>query len=94
MPPAWLLALPLALFAQEAQTPVFQTESSLALVRFQVERKHTFADNLKPEDVILLEDGQARKFTVFEGARRRSSRRSTSGVLSATWARAASRAEP
>ena len=49
-------------------TPTFQSESALALVRFHVERKHSFAGDLKAEDVILLEDGRPRKFTVFEGS--------------------------
>src|SRR6516164_10772510 len=68
---AWWMALGvplLAVCAQEAQTPVFQSESALALVRFHVERKHSFADDLKAEDVILLEDGRPRRFTVFEGS--------------------------
>ena len=68
---AWWMALGaplLTVWAQETQTPVFQSESALALVRFHVERKHTFADDLKAEDVILLEDGRPRGFTVFEGS--------------------------
>jgi VWFA-related protein len=68
---AWWMAIGASLFAvwaQEAQTPIFQTESALALVRFHVERKHSFADDLKAEDVILLEDGRPRRFTVFEGS--------------------------
>ena len=60
-----MLALPLC--AQQA--PVFRTETSLALVRFHVVRKHSYVDDLKPEDVILLEDGSPRKVTVFEGGR-------------------------
>ena len=50
------------------QTPVFRTESSLALVRFHVVQKNRYNTDLKPEDVILLEDGAPRKFTVFENA--------------------------
>jgi VWFA-related protein len=70
-----LLSLGLSLSAQqaapvaEAQAPVFRTEASLALVRFHVVRKHSYVDDLKAEDVILLEDGLPRKFTVFEGGR-------------------------
>ena len=70
MRPAWLIAFALPLLAQEARTPVFQSESALALVPFQVKRKHRYADDLKAEDVILLEDGKPRKFTVFEGGGR------------------------
>ena len=60
-----LLALPLC--AQQA--PVFRTETTLALVRFHVMRKHSYVDDLKPEDVILLEDGSPRRVAVFEGGR-------------------------
>jgi VWFA-related protein len=35
---------------------------------FSRERKHSFADGLKAEDIILLEDGRPRKFNVFEGS--------------------------
>ena len=50
------------------QTPVFRTESSLVLVRFHVVQKNRYNTSLKPEDVVLLEDGAPRKFTVFENA--------------------------
>jgi VWFA-related protein len=49
-------------------TPVFRTESSLALVRFHVVHKNRYVTGLKPEDVVLLEDGAPREFTVFENA--------------------------
>ena len=62
-----LLLLALSLCAQQA--PVFRTEAALALVRFHVVRKHSYVDDLKPEDVILLEDGSPRKVAVFEGGR-------------------------
>jgi VWFA-related protein len=62
-----LLLLALSMCAQQA--PVFRTETTLALVRFHVVRKHTYVDDLKPEDVILLEDGLPRKVKVFEGGR-------------------------
>ena len=50
------------------QTPVFRTESSLALVRFHVVHKNRYITDLKPENVVLLEDGAPRTFTVFENA--------------------------
>jgi VWFA-related protein len=53
----------------EQQAPVFRTDSTLALVRFHVVRKHSYVDDLKPKDVILLEDGSPREFSVFEGGR-------------------------
>ena len=59
-----LAATPLA--AQE--TPTFRTESSLALVHFHVVHKNQFVMNLKPEDVVLLEDGAPRAFTLFDNS--------------------------
>ena len=50
------------------ETPVFRTESALALVRFHVVHKNRYITDLKPADVVLLEDGVPRKFTVFENA--------------------------
>ena len=50
------------------ETPVFRTDSSLALVRFRVVRKNRYITDLKGEDVVLLEDGVPRKFTVLENA--------------------------
>lgn len=49
--------------------PVFRSDTSLALVRFQVVHDNTYVQNLKPEDIQLLEDGKPRKFTVFENGR-------------------------
>jgi VWFA-related protein len=54
-----------ALAAQE--TPTFRTETSLALVRFHAAKGGRYVLDLKPDDVVLLEDGQPRPFTVFEG---------------------------
>jgi VWFA-related protein len=48
--------------------PIFRTETSLALVHFHVVHKNQFVTNLRPEDVILLEDGVPRKFTLFENS--------------------------
>jgi VWFA-related protein len=53
----------------EQAAPVFRTETALGLVRFHVVRKHSYADDLKRGDVILLEDGTPREFSVFEGGR-------------------------
>jgi len=62
---AWLLAVaPLA--AQE--TPVFHTGTTLALVRFHVVQKGRYVEGLKREDVVLLDNGAPRPFTVFESA--------------------------
>jgi VWFA-related protein len=62
---AWLLAVaPLA--AQE--TPVFHSGTTLALVRFHVVQKGRYVEGLKPDDVVLLDNGEPRTFTVFESA--------------------------
>jgi VWFA-related protein len=62
---AWLLAVaPLA--AQE--TPVFQTGTTLAVVRFHVVQKGHYVQGLKREDVVLLDNGAPRPFTLFESA--------------------------
>jgi VWFA-related protein len=53
------------LLAQE--TPVFRTETTLALVRFHVVSRQHYVDNIRPGDILLLEDGVPRKFTLFEG---------------------------
>jgi len=60
-----IVLLPSLLAAQE--TPVFRSEASLALVRFHVVRKQTYVVDLKPEDIVLVEDGLPRRFTLFEG---------------------------
>jgi VWFA-related protein len=59
-----LLATPLA--AQDL--PVFRTDTNLALIHFHIIHKGRYATTVKPEDLILLEDGVPRKFTVFENA--------------------------
>jgi len=56
-----------ALAAQE--TPTFRTETSLALVRFHATKGGRYLDDLKPDDLILFEDGQPRPFALFEGGR-------------------------
>jgi hypothetical protein len=57
-------------FAQQggpASSPVFSSESRLVLLSFNVQRGKYYAPDLKPEDVMLIEDGRPRAFTVFEG---------------------------
>lgn len=67
IPAASLLLAALPLAAQDP--PAFHTDTSLALVRFQVVHNNTYVLNLKPEDVRLFEDGKPRPFTVFEDGR-------------------------
>jgi VWFA-related protein len=57
-------ALPLCAQPPEA---TFRTETRLALVRFHAVQKNRYIDNLKPDDIQLLEDGVAQKIAVFEG---------------------------
>jgi hypothetical protein len=65
--PGWLLlCLAVPLFAQD-DLPVFRTETSLAVVRFHVIRDKRYVTNLLQTDVQLLEDGQPRRITLFEG---------------------------
>jgi VWFA-related protein len=67
---AWIFALGLPLLAQQRaqeEAPVFRTETRLALVHFHVVNKNFYVDNLKREDVILLEDGAPRELAIFEG---------------------------
>ena len=51
------------------ETPTFRTETSLALVRFHATKGNRYVDDLKRDDVILLEDGKPRPVTLFEGGR-------------------------
>ncbi len=50
------------------QTPVFRSETSLATVHFHVLHKNQYVTDLKPKDVILLEDGEPRPFTFFDNS--------------------------
>jgi VWFA-related protein len=57
--------------ARSSRRPVLRSETTLALVRFHVVRKRFYVDDLKPDDVILLEDGKPRQITLLEGGRTR-----------------------
>ena len=57
---SWFFFISL-LLASAQETPVFHSDTSLALVRFTAVHDNTYLSNLKPEDVQLLEDGK----TVF-----------------------------
>jgi VWFA-related protein len=53
-----------------AANAVFRTESELALVHFQVKPKSgQLIQDLRPEDIEILEDGISQKVAVFEGGR-------------------------
>ncbi|MDP2998506.1 MAG: VWA domain-containing protein [Bryobacterales bacterium] len=62
--------LAMAAFAAMAvaqEQPVFRAETSLALVRFHVVRNNRYVDDLKPADILPLENGAAQKVALFEG---------------------------
>jgi VWFA-related protein len=65
----FFLLLLLAATPFAAQEPaVFRADTALALVHFHAVHKTQYLTNLKPEDVILLEDGVPRPFTLFDNA--------------------------
>src|ERR1035441_8655473 len=68
---AWLVIIPLLsglpIIGQEE--PVFRAETTLATVSFHVVRDKHYVDDLKPQDLVLLEDGTPRNITFFEGGR-------------------------
>ena len=63
---AAVLLIALCLAQQEPVTPSFHTQTDLVTVPFQVRRGSRSASDLKPSDVVLLEDGVPRSFTIFE----------------------------
>jgi len=69
---SWQNAFPLLLLTVSAlpaqETPVFRAGTSLILVPFHVAHNNTYVSSLKADDVQLLEDGVARKFSIFEFA--------------------------
>jgi VWFA-related protein len=51
-------------------TVTFRADTNLALVRFQVApKKGEFVTDLRPEEIVVKEDGAPRKIAVFEGGR-------------------------
>jgi len=60
------------LCAQQAPpqtTPTFSSEAKLVLVPFNVVRGAYFTPDVGKDDVVLLQDGKPRDFTIFEGPR-------------------------
>lgn len=53
-------------FAPEEPTPSFHVQTDLVTVPFRVRRGFRSISDLNPSDVVLLEDGIQRSFTVFE----------------------------
>src|SRR5580693_7148321 len=52
---------------REPEFPAFHAQSNLVILPFQISRNKHFATDLTAADVVLLEDGAPRKFSVFEG---------------------------
>jgi len=53
--------------APPESSPTYHSETELVLTTFNVIRGIYFAPDVKPDDVVLLEDGKPRDFTIFEG---------------------------
>lgn len=60
-------ALAIAQTPQDSTPPTFRSQSDLVLVPFHVTRGAHYAQDLKAGDVVLLEDGHPRDFSIFEG---------------------------
>jgi hypothetical protein len=52
---------------QDSSAPTFHSQSDLVMVPFHVTRSNLYVQDLKPGDVVLLEDGHSRDFSIFEG---------------------------
>jgi hypothetical protein len=57
---------------QDSSAPTFRSQSDLVLVPFHVTRGNLYVPDLKAGDVVLLEDGHPRDFSIFEGPDTRS----------------------
>ena len=68
--PAFFFAVALLCSAQQAptdaETPIFQSQSRLILLPFRVVHDRHTVTSLRQSDVILLEDGKPRPFTIFD----------------------------
>src|SRR5579872_4551678 len=54
--------------AQDSAPPTFRSATNLVVVPFQVRRGQRSVSNLNPSEVMLLEDGVPRSFTIFEAS--------------------------
>jgi hypothetical protein len=52
---------------QDPSAPTFRSQSDLVIVPFRVTRGNLYVQDLKAGDVLLLEDGHPRDFSIFEG---------------------------
>ena len=62
-----LLLSTMALLPAQENEAIIKAEARLALVRFHAIQKNRYVEDLKAEDIQLLEDGKPQKLTVFEG---------------------------
>jgi len=62
---AAVLLVGCCLAQQEPAPPSFHAQTDLVTIPFQVRRGSRVASDLKPSDVVLLEDGVPRGFTIF-----------------------------
>lgn len=46
---------------------IFRTDTNLAMVKFHVVQKSQYAEDIRVDDIQLLEDGQPQKIALFEG---------------------------
>ena len=53
--------------APDASPATFRAQTRLVLLSFHVARGRNYVRDLKPADVVLLEDGKPRDFTIFDG---------------------------
>jgi hypothetical protein len=60
-------ALALAQQTPHSSAPTFRAQSDLVLLPFHVTRRDVYVRDLKAGDVVLLEDGHPRDFSIFEG---------------------------
>jgi hypothetical protein len=63
---AILAGLTLGSALAQEQPVTFRTQSRLVMLPFHAGRGTQKVDSLKPSDVVLLEDGVAREFTIFD----------------------------
>ena len=60
------LVCPAQQSSPDATLPTFQSQSRLVLLPFRVIRGRNYVTSLKQSDVILVEDGKPRPFTIFD----------------------------
>jgi hypothetical protein len=62
------LLVVVAALAQNPAPVTFQAQTRLVLLSFHATQGKNYVTDLKPSDVVLLEDGKPRDFTIFDSA--------------------------